>query len=113
MRYALVFRDAGAEEAEWEAMSGDEQDKAFDQVGCWFARHADRIRHSCRLKSVVTATTLRWSDGGKVGLVDGPFGSESAAISGYIEIEVTRLEEAVDMARSWPFDTLVEIRAIA
>ncbi|MEV4060371.1 hypothetical protein [Nonomuraea dietziae] len=94
-------------------MSGDEQDRAFDQIDCWFARHADRIRHSRHLKSVVTATTLRRSDGGKVRLADGPFGSESTAISGYIEIEVTRLEEAVEMARSWPFDTLVEIRAIA
>jgi hypothetical protein len=113
MRFALVFRDAGAEEAAWEAMSDDEQDKAFNQIDRWFGHHADRIRHGRQLKSVVTATTLRWSDAGKVRLVDGPFGSESAGVSGYIEIEVTWLEEAVDMARSWPFDTLVEIRAIA
>ncbi|MFE3450331.1 YciI family protein [Nonomuraea sp. NPDC059194] len=113
MRYALVFRDAGAIEAVWEAMSGDEQDKAFEQIDRWFARHADRIRHSRHLKSVVTATTLRQPAGRKVRLVDGPFGSESAAVSGYIEVEVTRLEEAVDLVRSWPFDTLVEIRAIA
>ncbi|WP_433381190.1 YciI family protein [Streptosporangium sp. CA-115845] len=113
MRYALVFRDAGAAEAVWEVMSDDEQDKASDQIGCWFVRHADRIRHSRHLRSVVTATTLRWSAGEKASLVDGPFGSESAAVSGYIEVEVTRLEEAIDMLRNWPFDTLVEIRAIA
>lgn len=113
MRYALVFRDAGEIEVAWEAMSGDEQDEAFHQIDRWVARHADRIRHSRHLASVVTATTLRRSAGGKVRLVDGPSGSESAAVSGYIEVEVKHLEEAIDMVRNWPFDTLVEIRAIS
>lgn len=112
MRFVLVFHDAGAAEAAWEAMSGREQDEAFDQIDRWFTFHADRVRRSCQLNSVVTATTVRRSSDGSVRLVDGPYGSEFAAVAGYVEVEVTHKEEAIAMARNWPLDTLVEIRAI-
>jgi hypothetical protein len=112
MRYTLMFRDAEQAERSWETLSESERDKAFEEVERWFSAHAGRITRSRRLKSYETATTLRLHQGSWSRVIDGPFCADRDALSGYIEVDVAGLEEALDMVRGWPGRTTVEIRPV-
>jgi len=59
-----------------------------------------------------SATTVRL-DRGEPLITDGPFVEGKEIVSGYAEIEVADLDEALRLARSWPACPLVEIRPIA
>jgi hypothetical protein len=112
MRYALVFRDAEQAERMWEAMDDDGRDLRFEEADRWFAAHASRITMFRQLKSIETATTVRW--GGREGLrvIDGPFCEDREAVSGYIEVEAADLDEVLTMLRTWPGATTVEVRPV-
>jgi len=59
-----------------------------------------------------TATTLRL-DRGEPLVTDGPFVEGKEVVSGYAEIEVADLDEALRVAKSWPACPVVEIRPLA
>jgi hypothetical protein len=59
-----------------------------------------------------SATTVRL-DRGEPLVSDGPFVEGKEVISGYAEIEVADLDEALRLAKSWPACPVVEIRPIA
>ena len=65
-----------------------------------------------RLISPETATTVRL-DRGKPVIIDGPFVEGKEIVSGYVEIEVADLDEALQAAETWPGCPVVEIRPIA
>lgn len=58
-----------------------------------------------------TATTVRLDQGEPV-IVDGPFVEGKEVISGYAEIEVADLDEALQMVKTWPACPIVEIRPL-
>ena len=68
--------------------------QAYDRVNEWFANHADKLRGGSKLKSPETATTVRL-DGGEPVITDGPFVEGKEVVSGYVEIEVADLDEAL------------------
>ncbi|MFE7276143.1 YciI family protein [Streptomyces sp. NPDC057623] len=45
-------------------------------------------------------------------MVDGPFVEGKEVVSGYAEIEVADLDEALRMVRTWPGCPVVEIRPV-
>ena len=45
-------------------------------------------------------------------IVDGPFIEAKEEIGGYGLIDVPNLDAAIDMARSWPWGGVVEIRPV-
>jgi hypothetical protein len=77
-----------------------------------FADHHDKITHHAHLMPAETATTLRL-DRGEPLVSDGPFAEGKEIVSGYAEIDVADLDEALCIATSWPACPVVEIRPIA
>jgi hypothetical protein len=110
VKYVLMFIETEQFAKELQAMDELERDAAFEAVGRWFAEHADKITHHTHLAPVHTATTMRLQGGGEPVITDGPFVEGKEVVSGFAEIEVADLDEALKLARSWPACPVVEIR---
>jgi hypothetical protein len=86
---------------------------AYERIGKWFEEYtrAGKIVEAHELQGPHTATTVRFKDG-KAMVVDGPFIEAKEVIGGYAIVEVADLDEALQMARSWPGESSVEVRPI-
>jgi hypothetical protein len=111
MKYVLLFVDTEEFAAELHAMGPAERERAFQRVDEWMATHADKIRGGQKLQAPDTATTVRL-DGGEQVVVDGPFVEGKEVVSGFTEIEVAHLDEALSMVKTWPGCPVVEIRPV-
>jgi hypothetical protein len=112
MKYVLLFVETEQWEKDVQAMSPEDWQQAADRVNDWAARYADKITHRAYLQSPATATTVRL-EGGEPIVTDGPFVEGKEVVSGYVEVDVADLDEALRMAKDWPACPLVEIRPIA
>jgi hypothetical protein len=111
VKYVLMFVETEEFARELEAMSEPERQEAFEAVGRWFTEHAAQITHHAHLRPAETATTMRLT-GGEAIVTDGPFVEGKEVVSGYAEIEVADLDEAMTIARTWPACPIIEIRPI-
>ena len=111
MKYVLLFVDTEQFASDLAAMGPSERERAYDRVNEWFATHADKLRGRSKLKSPETATTVRLDRGEPV-IIDGPFVEGKEVVSGYAEIEVADLDEALQMVKTWPACPVVEIRPL-
>jgi hypothetical protein len=111
VKYVLLFVDTEEFARDLEAMQPDERQRAYDRVNEWFAANADKIRGGNRLRPPETATTVRLDRGEPV-IVDGPFVEGKEVVSGYTEIEVADLDEALRMVETWTGCPIVEIRPL-
>ncbi|MFB4280763.1 MULTISPECIES: YciI family protein [unclassified Nonomuraea] len=111
MKYVLMFVETEQFAKQLEAMGELEQQAAYEAVGRWFAEHADKITHHVHLAPVHTATTVRL-DAQEPVVTDGPFVEGKEVVSGFAEVEVADLDEALRLARSWPACPVVEIRPV-
>jgi hypothetical protein len=109
VKYVLMFVETEQYAKELEALAPAEREQAYDRVRQWFADHADKIRASNKLQHPATATTVRFDPGGPV-TTDGPFMEGKEVISGFTEIEVADLDEALRIVKTWPACPIVEIR---
>jgi hypothetical protein len=112
MKYALMFVDTEQFAADLAAMGERERERAYARVQQWFADHHDEVTHHRHLMPSDIATTLRL-DRGEPLVTDCPFVEGKEVVSGYAEIEVADLDEALSLAKSWPACPVVEIRPIA
>jgi hypothetical protein len=112
VRYVLLFVETEQFEQDLEAMSQSDRDRAFELVGKWMIDHADKIRGGNKLQPAHTATTVRLDRGAGPVITDGPFVEGKEVVSGYTEIEVADLDEALRMVRTWPGCPIVEIRPL-
>jgi hypothetical protein len=112
MKYVLMFVETEQFAADLAAMGDAERDRAYARVQQWFAENQDKITHHARLMPPGAATTLRL-DRGEPLVTDGPFVEGKEVVSGFTEIEVADLDEALRLAKSWPGCPVVEIRPIA
>jgi hypothetical protein len=112
MKYVLLFCGTPEDQAAFDALSSEDLAQRYAQVGQWFARHRGAIAGANQLQPREMATTVQLRDGGPL-VVDGPFLEGKELIGGYAEVEVESLDEALDMARSWPGGGAVEIRPVA
>jgi hypothetical protein len=110
VKYVLMFVETEQFAKQLEAMGELEREQAYKAVGRWFAENADKITHHAHLAPVHTATTVRLQDGGEPVVTDGPFVEGKEVVSGFAEVEVADLDEALKLARSWPACPIVEIR---
>jgi len=111
MKYVLLFVDDGEFLHDLEAMGPAERERAVQQVMDWMAAHRDKIKGGNKLRPPETATTVRLGGGDPV-ITDGPFLEGKEIVSGYTEIEVADLDEALRMVRTWPGCPIVEIRPL-
>lgn len=109
MKYVLLFVDTaetlGRSEAEVSELSGT--------IMTWWGEQAaaGKILEGQQLQGPETATTVR-HDHGNVTIVDGPFIEAKESIGGYGVVEVKDLDEAIELAKSWPWGGVVEIRPV-
>jgi hypothetical protein len=111
MKYVLLFVDTEQFANDLQAMGPVERGRAYERVREWSANHAGQIRGGSKLGSPETATTVRLDRGEPV-ITDGPFVEGKEVVSGYVEIEVADLDEALRMVKSWPGCPVVEIRPV-
>ncbi|WP_433466395.1 YciI family protein [Spirillospora sp. CA-128828] len=111
MKYVLMFVETEQFARDLEAMSESERQASFERVGQWFADHGAHITHHAHLQPAETATTVRLEGGGPI-VTDGPFVEGKEVVSGYAEIDVEDLDQALAIARDWPACPVVEIRPI-
>lgn len=112
MKYVLLFVETEQFEHDLEAMSQADRDRAFELAAKWFIEHADKIRGGSKLQPAHTATTVRLDRGDEPVVTDGPFVEGKEVVSGYTEIDVADLDEALRMVRTWPGCPIVEIRPL-
>ncbi|WBB69183.1 YciI family protein [Micromonospora sp. WMMD812] len=112
MKYVLMFADTEQFAADLAAMDEPEREHAYARVHQWFAEHHDKIIHHTHLMPPDSATTVRLDQGEPL-ITDGPFVEGKEVVSGFAEIDVADLDEALRLARSWPACPIVEIRPIA
>lgn len=110
MKYVLLF--AGTMEPE-ERASSPEMAAAYERIGKWFEEYgrAGKIVGGHELKGPHTATTVRFREGKPV-VTDGPFIEAKEVIGGYAELEVADLDEALEIAKTWPGQMDVEVRPV-
>jgi hypothetical protein len=111
MKYVLLFVDTEQFASDLEAMGPAERERAYERVFEWMATHGDKIRAGSKLQAPETATTVRL-DRGEPLITDGPFIEGKEVVSGYAEIEVSDLDEALRMVKTWPGCPIVEIRPL-
>ena len=111
MKYVLLFVDTEQFANDLQAMGPAERERAYQRVEEWFADHASKLRGGGKLQAPETATTVRL-EGGEPVITDGPFVEGKEVVSGYAEIEVADLDEALRMVRTWPGCPVVEIRPL-
>ena len=112
MKYVLMFADTEQFTNDLAAMGEAERERAYARVSQWFAEHGDKVLHHRHLMPPESATTVRL-DRGEPLITDGPYVEGKEIISGYAEIDVADLDEALRLAKSWPACPVVEIRPIA
>jgi hypothetical protein len=111
VKYVLLFVDTEQFANDLQAMSQAERDRAYARVEEWFGNHASQLRGGSKLRPPETATTVRL-DGAEPVITDGPFVEGKEVVSGYAEVEVADLDEALRMVKSWPGCPVVEIRPL-
>lgn len=113
MKYILMFAGSVDEQEQWDKLSKEELDAAYAKVGQWFEQHSKsgKIVGGEELQGPNTATTVRRKNG-KVTVTDGPFIESKEVFGGFAIVEVKDLDEALDMAKSWPGGSMVEVRPL-
>ncbi len=113
MKYVLMFAGSMDEQDQWEKQSKEELAAAYQRVGEWFDRYgrSGKIVGGEELKGPSTATTVRIKNG-KTTVTDGPFIESKEVIGGFAVVEVADLDEALEMAKSWPGGNMVEVRPV-
>ena len=95
MKYVMLILDNPAEPAppspEWNAW--------FAEVSAWYEKWGatGRLDGGHQLQPPQTAKTVR-----ATGVTDGPFIETKEALGGYSVIEADSMDEAVEVAQTWP-----------
>ncbi|TDD16538.1 hypothetical protein E1218_29545 [Kribbella turkmenica] len=112
MKYVLMFVETEEFAKEFEAMGPAERELAYQRVYQWFDEHASTITNrGAKLQPAETATTVRL-DGDAPLTTDGPYIEGKEVISGFVEIDVADLDEALRIVKAWPGCPVVEIRPV-
>lgn len=111
MKYVFLFCGSADDQAEFDALTPEQLQARYAQVGQWFAAHQAKLGHGNQLQGPQTATTVDLR-GDRPMVKDGPFMEAKELVGGYTEVEVSDLDEALEMARSWPGRGTVEIRPV-
>lgn len=95
VKYVMLILDTPAEPAP----KTPEFNAWFAEVGAWYEKWGatGKLDSGHQLQSAQTAKTVR-----STGVTDGPFIETKEALGGYSVIEADTMDEAVDIAKTWP-----------
>ena len=111
MKYILLF--CGTRDGAGPASSPEDIRRTSADVGDWLSRNSSRIGSIHQLQPPDTATTVLLAGQHRPVIKDGPFLEGKEVVGGYCEIEVADLDEALELAMTWPGRTqAVEIRPV-
>jgi hypothetical protein len=79
-------------------LSPEEIEKFMSRDDAWF----DRLRQQGKVKAGQRLADERKIISGRT-VTDGPFAESKEAIAGYMLLQVNNLDEAVEIAKEWPF----------
>lgn len=101
MKYVILF--GSPVDDTWEKLTQEKRDAVHNEIMEWWGKHmaAGTILGGERLQAATTATTVRGL-GAQAELIDGPFVESKEEISGFGVIEVSDLDAALALARTWP-----------
>jgi hypothetical protein len=111
VKYMMLI---GGEETSYVNDSDEERAATYERLFAWWEEHerAGRIIGGHELQPSSTATTVRIRKDGNVTVTDGPFVEGKEMIGGYAILDVSDLDEALALAKSWPSPDTIEIRPI-
>lgn len=112
MKYVFLFCGTSDDQAAFDSLSPEELRARYAEVGAWFGRHHSKLGHGNQLQGPDTATTVQFSSDGAPSVMDGVFLEGKEIVGGYTEVEVADLDEALEMAKTWPGRGTVEIRPV-
>jgi len=112
MKFVLLFCGTDEDAKAFAAMSQAQLADRYAEVGRWFAHNRARIGPNNQLQPRETATSVRFGGDGAPVVTDGPFLEGKEQIGGYAEVQVADLDEALEMAKTWPGRGTVEIRPV-
>jgi hypothetical protein len=112
MKYILLFAGTMDDQARYDSMSKEELEASYALAGKWFEGYyrTGKIVSAEELRGPDTATTVTFKNGKPI-VTDGPFMEAKEIIGGFAVVDVQDLDEALDMAKSWPGGP-VEVRPI-
>ncbi|HKF75360.1 MAG TPA: YciI family protein [Candidatus Dormibacteraeota bacterium] len=111
MKYILLF--CGTRDDARPASSAEDVQRTYANVGNWLTRNSSRIGSIHQLQPPDTATTVLLEGQSRPIVKDGPFLEGKEMVGGYCEIDVADLDEALELAKTWPGRTqAVEIRPV-
>ncbi|MGW6277223.1 YciI family protein [Kribbella sp. NPDC055071] len=90
----LIFGD----EAEWTAMSSEEEKKIHEAHGEFRAKAGDAVLASGQLEPSQTATSLRAGAAGQVAITDGPFLEAKEVLGGFYLVEAEDLDRVIALS---------------
>ena len=107
MKYMLLFTMADTD-----AVPPADLEERYRKVGEWWEAHSrsGELLSGEQLQPPRSATTVRPGTGS---VTDGPFIEAKEGIGGFAIIEVPDLDRAIELAKSWPASSQVEIRPLA
>ena len=103
MKFVLLFVGTPEDQDRWDSLRPDEYQAAMAAAGGWFHEytHAGKIVGGEQLQGPKTVRTVRRENGQRI-VTDGPFIESKEIIGGFAVVDVKDLDEALDMAKSWP-----------
>jgi hypothetical protein len=103
MKYVLLFVGTMEDQERFEKMPPEDMEVGMRAAEKWFEEYsrAGKIVGGEQLKGPQTATTVRFKEGKPI-VTDGPFIESKEIIGGFAIVQVKDLDEALEMAKSWP-----------
>ncbi len=115
MKFAMLIC---GDDAEWSTLAPDEEQDVMGQIYGWYERWQPTGRIAdggAELQPRGTARTIRTGPDGDAVVTDGPYLELKEVIGGLVLLETDTIEEAVEMAATWPRAagmTAIEVRPV-
>jgi hypothetical protein len=115
MKFAMLIC---GDDNQWSALSPAEEEELMTQVYAWFERWqpSGKIADGgVELQQRHTARTIRKGPDGGIAVTDGPYLELKEVIGSVLVLEADSIEEAVEVASSWPFAagmSAIEVRPV-
>jgi hypothetical protein len=110
MRYVLLF---AGDQSDFNSMTPEDMQAMYGQIGEWWGKHsaAGVLTGGEQLQPPKTATTVRHNNG-STAVTDGPYIESKEQIGGFAIVDVENLDQALDLAKTWPAKGTVEVRPL-